>query len=440
MKEILKKAEKLGCKIPHKKWNDIDAEVGPVLRAIEKNGIKVDTKLLKRLGKKLEARIKKLEREIHKLAGKEFNISSPVQLSEILFKKLELPTADLRRNKSGISTGASELMKISGEHKIISKILEYRELSKLTSTYLDPLPKLVDKNSRLHTHFSGDARTGRITSSNPNLQNIPIKGDLGPEIRAAFIADKGKKLISADYSQIELRVVACLAGDKVMLKAFEEGVDIHAKTASEIFDTPVSKITDDQRRVAKTVNFGVLYGISPYGLSQTLGVKQEKAAEYIMRYFKIHSGIQRYCEEQIALAKTEGYVETLFGFRRQLPEIKSQNFNLVQAAERIAINTPVQGTAAEILKLAMIELHRKLARNQKPEVRGGKILNPPSSAARLILTVHDELLVEADSREAKKIAILVKKVMEDKVKLCIPVEVEVGIGNNWDEAKKNILK
>lgn len=422
MKDILKKAEKLGCVVPHKKWSDIDRELKPVLRAMEKEGIKLDVKALQSLSKKLVAKSRKLEASIQKLAGEEFNVSSPSQLSKILFKKMKLPTVDLKRNKSGISTGASELQKLRDNHKIIDKILQYRELSKLLSTYLEPLPKLVDKKSRIHTHFGEDTRTSRLTSSNPNLQNIPIKGEFGPEIRAAFVAEKGYKLISADYSQIELRVVACLSQDKVMLKAFEDGVDIHAKTASEIFDRPVSKITHAERRTAKTVNFGVLYGISPYGLSQTLGIDQSKAAEYIIRYFKIHSGIKRYCEEQIDLAKTKGYVETLFGFRRELPEINSLNRNIAESQQRMAINTPVQGTAAEILKLAMIELHKKLS----------------AGSAKLILTVHDELIVEVKTKETKKITKLIREVMEDKVKLCVPVEVEVGVGDNWDQTKKNV--
>ena len=424
MKDILEKAEKLGCKIPHKKWSDIDRELSPVLRAMEKNGIKIDTKSLTRLSKKLKVKSQRLENEIHKLAGAEFNVSSPPQLSTVLFKKLKLPTADLRRNKSGISTGASELLKLRDKHKIIPLILEYREISKLLSTYLEPLPKLVDKHSRLHTHFGEDTRTSRLTSSEPNLQNIPIKGKFGPEIRAAFVAEKGYKLISADYSQIELRVVACLAQDKVMLKAFKDGIDIHAKTASDIFNLPVSKIDHDKRRIAKTVNFGVLYGISPYGLSQTLGVPQEKAAEYIMRYFDIHSGIKNYCQEQVDLVKRSGYVETLFGFRRQLSDINSPNRNLVEGAQRMAINTPVQGTAAEILKLAMIELHKKL----------------PAESAKLILTIHDELIVEAKTGQAKKVAKIMREIMENEVKLCVPVEVEIGIGNNWNEAKNNIVK
>ncbi|MCX6810382.1 MAG: DNA polymerase [Candidatus Berkelbacteria bacterium] len=439
MKNILAKAKKLGCEVPHKKWSDIDRELKPVLRAMEKVGIKIDTKILDRLNLKLKTQSSKLEKEIQKLAGEEFNVASPSQLSEILFKKMKLPTVDIKRNKSGISTGASELLKIRSEHKIIDKILEYRELSKLISTYLEPLPKLVDKNSRLHTTFGEDTRTSRLTSSNPNLQNIPIKGEFGPEIRSAFIAEPGNKLISADYSQIELRVVACLAKDEVMMKAFRDGIDIHTKTASEIFNRPVAKITHDQRRVAKTVNFGVLYGISPYGLSQTLGIKQEEAARYIMQYFKIHSGIKRYCEQQIALAKKHGYVETLFGFRRPLPEIRSSNRNLYESAQRMAINTPVQGTAAEILKLAMIELHRKLKSYQSSVISYPKNGKQTTDHGKLILTVHDELIIEAPEKEAEKIAQLMREVMESEVKLSVPVEVEVGVGDNWDSAKRNII-
>ena len=243
MKNILKKAKFLGCIVPKKKWDIIDRQLKPVLRQMEEIGIKLNVPAVQSLEKKLTAKCQKLEKSIQKLAGEEFNLASPSQLSNILFEKLKLPTADIRRTKSGISTGASELLKLRSENKIIPKILEFRELSKLLSTYLEPLPKLVDENSRLHTHFGEDTRTGRLTSNNPNLQNIPIRGEFGLEIRQAFVAEKGAKLISADYSQIELRVVSCLSGDETMIRAFNGGVDIHTKTASEIFSTPVEKIT-----------------------------------------------------------------------------------------------------------------------------------------------------------------------------------------------------
>lgn len=447
MKEILKKAGKLGVIIPHKKYDDIDREVTPVLRAMEEMGIKVDVNLLCKLSRKLKVKSEKLKEEVFRIVGEEFNLSSPQQLSEVLFKKLKLPTGDIRKIKSGISTSASELLKLKDKSPIIGKILEYRELAKLISTYLDPLPKMVDENSRLHTHFGQDTRTSRFTSSDPNLQNIPIKGEWGAQIRSAFVAERENFLISADYSQIELRVVACLSQDEKMLEAFSKGVDIHARTASELFRVPIEKVNHDQRRLAKTVNFGVLYGISPFGLSQSLGIGQDSASEYIRRYFETHIGIKKYCEEKIAFAKKNGYVETLFGFRRKLPNINSENRSLAESEERMAINTPVQGTAAEILKLSMIELHRKLKseiriKNDEKSSKSEKLtaynLKLKTKKARLLLTVHDELLVEAPKKEAKNIAKLMKEVMENTVKLCIPVEVEVGIGRNWDEAKKKV--
>lgn len=420
-------------------------EVKPVLLAMEKVGIMIDVGVFKKLSKKLDAKIKVLEREIKKEAGEDFNISSPIQLKEVLFEKLKLPHEDLKRTKTGISTAAMELRKIAREHKIIKPILEYRELTKLLSTYLKPLPSMVDKNSRLHTNYGQDTSTGRITSEEPNLQNIPIKGKLGPEIRAAFVAKKGYKLISADYSQIELRVVACLAQDKVMIEAFSSGQDIHTKTASELFGIDVKKVNHDLRRIAKTVNFGVLYGMSPYGLSQALGIDQDKAAKYIERYFHIHSGIKNYCNRMIDQAKSEGYIETLFGFRRDLPNINSPHRMQAEAEERIAINTPVQGTAAEILKLAMIHLadqlqvvNQRLVEqliSKKKQINKSSNLRINKKEAKLLLSVHDELVIEAPTKEAKKIAKIVKDTMEGVVKLCIPTPVDVGIGDNWGECK-----
>lgn len=421
----------MGCKIPRIKSEEIDKKLAPVLRLIEDVGIKVDVKSLKRLSEKLKVKSEKLRKEIQKNAGEEFNVASPTQLAKILFTKMKLPTGELKRTKSGFSTGASELEKLRGGNPIIGKILEYRELSKLVSTYLEPLPKIVDENFRLHTHFGTDTRTGRLTSANPNLQNIPIKGDFGPEIRRAFIAEKNCKLISADYSQIELRVVACLSGDKAMVEAFSSGVDIHSRTASELFRVPIEKITNDQRRLAKTVNFGVIYGISPYGLSQTLGIARESAAEYIFRYFAVHGGIKKYCEEQITQAKKLGYVETLFGFQRKLPEINSADRIKSESAQRMAINTPVQGTAAEILKLALIRLADQMqVLNQKSKIKS------QNGGVKIILTVHDEVIVEAPVKDAESVAKIMKETMENVVKLSVPTEVEVGIGDNWDETKK----
>jgi DNA polymerase-1 len=451
-----------GIKIPKITAKEIEIKVNPILREMERVGVKIDVEVLNKLSKKLEAKSSKLEKSIYKLAGGEFNIASPIQLSEILFEKLKLPEGELKRTKSGVSTAASELKKIAGGNAIIKPILEYRELTKLLSTYLKPLPTLIDKNSRLHTHYGQDTSTGRLTSHEPNLQNIPIKGDLGPEIRVAFVAEKGCKLISADYSQIELRVVACLSGDSAMMEAFATGQDVHSRTAAELFGVDIKKVTHDQRRVAKTVNFGVLYGMSPYGLSQALSISQDEAAKYIGRYFTVHRGIKDYCNRMIEIARSEGYVETLFGFRRELPNINSPHRVTAEAEERMAINTPVQGTAAEILKLAMIELHEKLStthtdlvhrkdtdkgyRNPKSEYRNPKQIiksndqNPKKLKSydlkpRLILTVHDELVVEVPATEAKNIVEITKDVMENVVKICVPIEVGVGVGANWAEAK-----
>jgi DNA polymerase-1 len=429
-----------GIKLPKITAEEIDKKVVPVLRAMEKVGIRLDVPVLAKLAKKTEKNVSKLEKEIHKIANSDFNIGSPSQVAEILFKKLKLPTDDLKKTKTGYSTGASELKKLEKEHEIIKPILEYRELSKLLSTYLLPLPKMVDKNSRLHTTYGQDTNTGRINSSNPNLQNIPIKGEWGSEIRKAFIASPGTVLIAADYSQIELRVVACLAGDTAMEEAFHQKEDIHTRTAAEIFNITSEKVTSVERRVAKTVNFGVLYGMSPYGLSQALGIDQEKAADYIKRYFEVHTGIKKYCEDTILFAKKNGYVETLFGYRRKLDQINSPYRNVAEAESRMAINAPVQGTAAEILKLAMIELDRKLTREfvnsltRKNESTNQRINE--STAPRMLLTIHDEIVLEAPVKEVKKVAKLVKEVMERTIKLCVPIEVEVEIGKNLGQLKK----
>lgn len=419
--ELLKKAQDLGIEIPPTTSEEINDQIKPVLKRMEQTGIRVDTMVFKKLEEDLGKRVGELELEIIDLAGIQFNIGSPIQMAEVLFEKLKLPTEDLKKTKTGISTAASELRKIQDKHPIISLIIEQRELSKLISTYLKPMPLLIDENSRLHTTYGLETSTGRINSSEPNLQNIPIRGKYGMEIRKAFVASPGSKLISADYSQIELRVVACLANDKNMIAAFKNGEDIHSRTASEIFDIPLNKVTKDQRRIAKAVNFGIVYGQTPFGLSQALSIETSKAAEYIMHYFDIHKGIKDYINKMIAQAHDEGYVETLFGMRRYLPNINSRIRYIAEGEERMAINTPVQGTASEIIKLAMIELDKKLS-SKYPQ-------------ARMLLTVHDELVVEAPNKDAQGVASVVRDVMENVIKLCIPVEVTVGIGDNWAEAK-----
>ncbi len=428
---------------------EISKQVEPVLRDMEKAGIRIQKSEFSKLEKKLTAKNQQLKVQIIRLAGREFNVDSPSQMADILFDKLKLPTEALKRTKSWPSTAASELNKIKDEHEIIEPILEYREISKLVSTYLLPLPKMVDENSRLHTHYAQDVATGRISSNNPNLQNIPIKGRFGNEIRRAFVAEDGNLLISADYSQIELRIVACLAQDQNMIESFKSKRDIHTETASDIFKKKPKEVTADERRFAKTINFGVLYGMSPYGLSQALNIGQEAAAEYIRRYNEAYSGIRAYCQRMIEEAKAKGYVETLFGFRRELPNINSDIRYIAEGEQRMAINTPVQGTAAEILKLSMIDLSAKLKdrriKNKELRIKDSEHTSHKSSfvthnlqsrKARLLLTVHDELVVEAPEAEADKIAKIVKDSMQDVVKLCVPIEVEVGIGKNWAETKR----
>jgi len=419
-----------GILLPKITSKEINEQIGPVLRRMEKIGVEIDVKLLNKLAKDVEGRLRKIEKQIWKLAGEEFNINSPLQMAEILYKKLNLLNSEIKKTKNGYSTAANELKKLEKNpkgapsgHEIIKPILEYRELSKLLSTYLKPLPLLVDEKSRLHTTYGQDTTTGRLTSNEPNLQNIPIKGELGQKIRKAFVASKGMKLISADYSQIELRVVACLADDKVMKEAFIQNQDIHAKTAAEIFDTKIDKVTGDQRRVAKTVNFGVLYGMSPYGLSQSLNIEQDKAADFINRYFTAHLGIKNYCNRMIRKAHDEGFVETIFGFKRMLPNIDSHYRNIADAEERMAINTPVQGTAAEILKLAMITLESRIMNYEL------------SNRPRMLLTIHDEIVVEAYEKNCEDVAKVVKETMEQAIELCVPIVAEVKVGKNWGEMK-----
>lgn len=418
---------KLDIKIPNITFEEIDRQVRPVLKKMEQNGIRLDTEAVKKLDQKLSKKLVLLEKKIIKLVGHDFNVGSPIQMAEILFEELKLPKDDIKKTKSGFSTAASELKKIESSHPIIPFILEQRELSKLISTYLKPLPTLVDENGRLHTSYGFDTATGRLSSSEPNLQNIPIRGKYGNDIRSAFIAEKGCKLISADYSQIELRVVACLAQDKAMIKAFENGEDIHTRTASEIFEIKLDKVTPAQRRIAKAVNFGIVYGQTPYGLSQALRIETSKAAEFIMHYFDIHRGIKGYINEMIGKAHADGYVETLFGMKRYLPNVNSHIRYIAEGEERMAINTPVQGTAAEILKLAMIELDKRLS------IFNDKMTD--NMPARMLLTVHDELVIEAPASMAKEVAKIVDETMSEVVGLCVPIEVSVGIGDNWADTK-----
>ncbi|MAF13511.1 MAG: DNA polymerase I [Parcubacteria group bacterium] len=393
----------------------------PLITALantEKNGVLIDTAFLNKMGIQVGKDIIALENKIHKLAKTKFNIASPLQLKEVLFDKLKIPTEGLARTKTGISTAASELIKLQGEHKIVDHIIKFRELAKLKSTYLDALPKLVDSNNRIHTSFNQTvAATGRLSSSDPNLQNIPIRTELGQQIRKGFIAPKGFKLLSADYSQIELRIIASLANDKRMIDSFKKGEDIHSRTAAEINEVPLEKVTKPMRYAAKAINFGIIYGQGPHGLAQTADISYQDARDFISRYFDVHSKINDYLEDVKDLATEKGYVETFFGRRRYLPEINSNIQQVRAGAERAAINHPIQGTAADLMKLAMIEIDKGL-----PEI---------SEKTKMILQVHDELVFEVPDQDLKKVAKFVETKMEEVYKLKTPVETHIEVGNNW---------
>jgi len=406
-----------------KLFTTIEMPVVPVLTDMELAGIKIDTNFLSEMSKKVHSDLKKIEKKIYTHAGQEFNINSPLQLKEILFEKLKISTDGIGKTKTGVSTAADELEKMKDAHPIIPLISQQRELAKLLSTYIDALPEMVNqKTGRVHTSFNqAVAATGRLSSTDPNLQNIPIRTDLGAEIRKAFIAERGFRLLSADYSQIELRIIASMAEDKAMMSAFNNGEDIHARTAANINGVALDKVTPQMRRAAKAVNFGIIYGLGYVGLSQGEGISRQEAKEFIEKYFAIHTNIRKWLDGTKKLAHEQGYVETLFGRRRYFPEINSSNGMLVASAERQAINAPIQGTAADLMKLAMIHVQAKL--------------HTVSPKSRLLLQVHDELIVEAPIDETEKVATFLRETMENIYKLKVPIAVDVGIGKNWGEAK-----
>ncbi len=399
-----------------------------VLADMEVAGVALDLKLLNKLSVKINKQIGEVSKEIFALSGEEFNISSPLQLREILFTKLAIPVFGIKKGKTGLSTSADSLEKLHGVHPIIEKIEVYREICKLQNTYVDVLPGLVNpKTHRLHALFNqAVAATGRLSSSDPNLQNIPIRTELGREIRDAFVAEPGNVLISADYSQIELRIVASLAEDKKMMEIFENGLDIHAATAAAINDVPLEKVTKEMRYAAKEVNFGVLYGMGVYGLASRTGISRELAREFIEKYFVEFSGVKKYIDETIEFVKKNGYCETLFGRRRYLPELTSTNFQVRSSAERMAVNHPIQGTEADIVKKAMIEVYKKL--NEFDESKKHK-----TPAAHILMQVHDELVLEVKEDCVEEVSKILKDTMESVVKLKVPVKVEVHAGKNWGE-------
>jgi DNA polymerase-1 len=400
-------------------YEDIDLPLSAVLADMERVGIGVDPKALAAMSESMETEVRRLEKEIWEMAGAEFNVNSPTQLGEILFDKLGLQTAVKRGRAKARSTAVEVLTELAARHPLPAKVIEYREIAKLKSTYVDALPKLIDPaTKRLHTSFSQtNAATGRLSSSDPNLQNIPIRTELGRQIRAAFVADKGKILISADYSQIELRIMAHFSQDPVLLDAFRNGEDIHARTAQEVFGVGQLGQTPEHRRAAKAINFGIIYGLSAFGLAQQINVPQREAAQFINAYFARYKGVKTYLENALVETRKTGLAKTLFGRIRPIPEINSPQVQLRNFAERTALNSPLQGTAADLIKLAMIRIDERLTKEK--------------FAARMILQVHDELLFEAPPDEQKELESLVRQEMEQVHKLAVPLLVEICAGPNW---------
>lgn len=398
---------------------DLDLAVTPVLEKMSKIGVLIDLKFLSKLGKDLKAKLAKIEQDIYSKVGHQFNLNSPKQLSRVLFDELGLPV--IRKTKTGRSTDEATLHELVPAHPMIPLFLEYRQLFKLVSTYIDALPKSVGEDGRVHSTFNVEgAATGRLSSQNPNLQNIPIRGQLGGEIRKAFIAPKGKILLAADYSQIELRIMAHLADDPGLKKAFNQGLDIHSATAAKIFNVPVDQVTKEQRLVGKTMNFATLYGQGPHALSRQLGVDYETARQYIVEYFEQFPKVREWMQETLEFGYKNGYVETLWGRKRYIPELQASNRMLKAAGERAAVNHPVQGTAADMIKKAMVEIDNELRKGD---------------GCQMILQVHDELLFDCTSRSVHKVGKMVKEKMEKALKLSIPVVIDLKIGPNWGEMK-----
>ena len=400
-------------------FSEVEMPLVPVLIHMERSGIALDVDLLRQMSHRLGEQLIKLENDIYGNAGHHFNINSPKQLSSVLFEELKLSAT--RKTKSGYSTGASVLEELRGVHPIVEFILEYRQLTKLKSTYIDSLPSLINhKTGRVHTSFNQTrTSTGRLSSSEPNMQNIPVRSELGKEVRQAFIAPPGTSLMAADYSQIDLRALAHLSQDKSLLTAFHNDEDIHSATAAQLFSVDVSQVTPDMRRLAKTVNFGVIYGMSDYGLQQATELSREEAARFITDYFDKYPGIKQYLESTKEQARETGCVQTLLGRRRSILEINSSNRQVREAAERMAINMPVQGTSADIIKVAMINLYREMNQRQLK--------------SKMVLQVHDELIFEVPEQELELMSQIVPEVMSTALELSVPIKVDIKTGNNWGE-------
>jgi DNA polymerase-1 len=399
---------------------DVEMPLVYVLAEMEEAGMRIDTERLNDLSKELQLELDSLQTRIFFLAGEEFNINSPKQLGAVLFDRLGLKPG--KKKKTGYSTDMSVLEELARTHELPQEILNWRSISKLKNTYVDVLPRLVNpKTGRLHTSFNqAVTATGRLSSSEPNLQSIPVRGTWGKRIREAFIAEDGNIIVSADYSQIELRILAHLSGDSVLLDAFKNNMDIHTRTASEIFNVPEQGVTKDLRQVAKTVNFGVIYGMSPFGLSEALGISIGEAERYIDQYFMRHSGVKTYLEHVLDEARELGFVKTLSGRKRPVPELRSRNYQTRQFGERLTLNSPIQGTAADIIKMAMIDISNK--------IRGLDM------RTKMVLQVHDELVFDVPMGEKDRIMALVVESMQGAVQLKVPLRVDVGSGSNWAEA------
>lgn len=399
---------------------DLDFPLTHVLFEMEKAGVKICPNFFKKLSEEFSEKIEAIEANIFEISEQEFNIASPQQLSKVLFEDLGLPTKGIKKSKTGYSTGQKELNKLRDLSPIIPKIEEFREFSKLKNTYIDALPKLADENNRIHTTFNQDiTSTGRLSSTNPNLQNIPIRTELGRRIREGFIAEEGNVLISADYSQFELRLAAILSDDKPLIEAFNSGVDIHNKTASEVYGVPMSEITKTQRRTAKIINFSVLYGAGAHNLAQQIGVNFYEAQKYIDEYFAAHKPIREFLDKTLENAKNLGFVETYFGRRRPTPDVQSSNFMVRENAKRAAANMPIQGTEADLMKRAMLAVDKKITK---------------TGLGRQILQIHDSIMIETPKENAEKVAAILKEEMEKVApELAIKLKVDVSVGDNWLE-------
>ena len=396
----------------------LDFPMSLVLFKMEKAGVEICPEIFAKMSVEFASEISKIEKEIFEIAGREFNVASPLQLSKVLFEDLGLPTKGIKKSKNGFSTGQKELDKLREYSPIIEKIEQFREFSKLKSTYVDALPKLADEKNRIHSNFAQDVTTtGRLSSSNPNLQNIPIRSELGRRIREGFVAKKGNLLVSADYSQFELRLAAVLANDKPLIETFEKDLDIHAKTASEVFGVPIDEVSKEQRRVAKIINFSVLYGVGAHNLSGTIGVGFYEAKKYIEEYFNAHKPIRELMDNTLKKAQDEGFVETFFGRRRPMPDIKSSNFMIREMAKRAAQNMPIQGTEADLMKRAMLAVDEKIVK---------------AGLGEQILQIHDSILVEVPAENAENVSEILKREMENVApELNIKLKVEVSIGKDW---------